>query len=193
MNAPTLHSQRLLLRPFTRDDLPAVYEIFRDETVNRFLPWFALRSLQEAEDFWREHLANERQNLYCYAICLQRDEVPVGYIHLGREDACDLGYGLCRAFWRQGLASEAGQLLLAQAQADGVPFVTATHDVNNPASGRVMQRLGMRYQYSYREQWQPKNIPVTFRMYQRNLDGDADRVYKGYWQRYPEHFVETAL
>ena len=76
---------------------------------------------------------------------------------------------------------------------DGVPFVTATHDVNNPGSGRVMQKLGMRYQYTYREQWQPKNIPVQFRLYQLNLDGNTDRVYRKYWELYPEHHIEKNL
>ena len=75
-------------------------------------------------------------------------------------------------------------------QKDGVPFVTATHDVRNPASGRVMRKLGMRYCYSYVEQWQPKDIPVTFRMYQLNLDGCSDRVYTKYWEQSAVRFVE---
>lgn len=74
-----------------------------------------------------------------------------------------------------------------------MPFVTATHDRENPRSGRVMQKLGMVYRYSYREQWQPKDISVVFRLYQLNLDGDRARVYRGYWDRFPEHFVETGL
>ncbi len=41
-----------------------------------------------------------------------------------------------------------------------------------------MKKLGMKYQYSYKEQWQPKDILVTFRMYQLNLDEHKDRVYK---------------
>ena len=45
---------------------------------------------------------------------------------------------------------------------DGVPYITATHDKNNPRSGGVMKQLGMKYQYSYEEQWQPKNIPVSY-------------------------------
>lgn len=73
----------------------------------------------------------------------------------------------------------------------GLPYITATHDVNNPRSGRVMQAIGMHYCYSYEELWQPKNFPVIFRMYQLNLDGQMDRVYREYWDRYPVHFVET--
>lgn len=73
-----------------------------------------------------------------------------------------------------------------------MPFVTAIHDRENPAA-RVMQKLGMAYRYSYREQWQPKNIPVVFRLYQLNLDGDNTRVYRAYWDKFPEHFVEAEL
>lgn len=56
-----------------------------------------------------------------------------------------------------------------------------------------MKRLGMKYQYSYKEQWQPKNFPVIFRMYQLNLDGKDTRVYKKYWDSYAVHFVEAHL
>ena len=63
---------------------------------------------------------------------------------------------------------------------DGIPYLTATHDVNTPRSGRVIQAVGMRYQYSYEELWQSKNFFVIFRMYQLNLDGDDERVYKEY-------------
>ena len=54
-----------------------------------------------------------------------------------------------------------------------------------------MQAIGMRYCYSYEELWQPKNFPVIFRLYQLNLDGQMDRVYREYWDRYPVNFVET--
>jgi len=48
----------------------------------------------------------------------------------------------------------------------------------------------MHYQYSYEELWQPKNLPVVFRMYQLNLDGNEKRRYEKYWNRYPRHFIE---
>ena len=54
-----------------------------------------------------------------------------------------------------------------------------------------MRNVGMQYQYSYEEQWQPKNILVTFRMYQLNLDGQEERVYKKYWDNAAVRFVEN--
>ena len=56
-----------------------------------------------------------------------------------------------------------------------------------------MRNVGMKYQYSYEEQWQPKNILVTFRMYQLNLDGNEGRVYKKYWDNSAVHFIEPNL
>lgn len=52
--------------------------------------------------------------------------------------------------------------------------------------------MGMVYQYSYEEQWQPKDIRVVFRLYQMDLDGQ-ERSYRGYWDRNPVHFVEPGL
>ena len=56
-----------------------------------------------------------------------------------------------------------------------------------------MRRLGMTYRYSYEEQWQPKDVRVTFRMYQLNLGRDGAPVFRGYWDRYAVHFVEPGL
>lgn len=40
-----------------------------------------------------------------------------------------------------------------------------------------MKKVGMKYCYSYKEQWQPKDFPVLFRMYQPNFDGNTDFVF----------------
>ena len=53
-----------------------------------------------------------------------------------------------------------------------------------------MKNVGMKYCYTYKEMWQPKNILVTFRMYQLNFDNNKNRVYKEYWDKYPEYFIE---
>lgn len=194
MNTPTLETQRLLLRKFTAADLDALYEIFRDEEVNTFLPWLPLKSLDDARDFYEARYARGYRLpcAYRYAICLKAENIPIGYIHVASDDSHDLGYGLRREFWHRGIATEAGRAVIEQVRRDGIPYLTATHGVRNPRSGRVMQRLGMRYQYSYEEQWQPKNRLVLFRMYQLDLDGTEGRVFRRYWERSAVHFVESS-
>ena len=103
-----------------------------------------------------------------------------------------MGYALARRFWRCGYTREASAALIERLRRDGVPYVTATHDRNNPRSGHVMRALGMRYCYSYEEQWQPKDFPVVFRLYQLNLDGGT-RVYRAYWEPSKKRFIESDL
>lgn len=192
MNTPTLETERLVLRRFTENDLQALYKIFSDEEVNQFLPWFPLKSMEEAALFYKERFAEkyERNRGYNYAICLKKDNFPIGYVNVSTEDSYDLGYGLCKEFWHQGIITEACKSVIEQLEKNGVPYITATHDVHNPRSGEVMKRLNMKYQYSYEEQWQPKDILVTFRMYQLNLDGQANRVFHKYWENATVHFIE---
>lgn len=187
-----LYTERLILRKFTEEDLPALFQIFSEEKGNRFLPWFPLRTFEEARSFYEKHYAEpyERRQGFRYAICLQSDNIPIGYITISTDESHDLGYGLREIFWNRGIVTEAGRKIVEAAKKGGIPYVTATHDRNNPRSGRVMQKLGMRYQYSYEEQWQPKNELVTFRLYQLNLDGNAGRIYRKYWETSEVHFVE---
>lgn len=143
MNTPVLETKRLILRKFTQEDLEALFLILKDEEVNKFLPWYPIKNLEETQKFYEERYA-----------------------------------------------TEAGRAVIEQVKKDGMSYITATHDRNNPRSGMVMRACGMKYCYTYEEQWQPKDFPVFFRMYQLNFDGNEDFVYKKYWDKYDHHFVE---
>lgn len=192
-NTPMIETERLILRKFAGDDIEALYKIYSDEEVNTFLPWYPLKNMDEAFVLFQEQYVAKYAlpQAYAYAICQKRDNYPIGYIKVDMEEHHDFGYGLRKEFWHQGIVTEAGKALINQVKKDGLPYITATHDRNNPRSGGVMRNVGMKYQYSYEEQWQPKDILVTFRMYQLNLDENKERVYKKYWDTYPVHFVET--
>ncbi len=192
-NTPTLQTERLILRRFCEQDTEAILHIFSDQEVNTFLPRFPITSYEEALTLYQENFQKkyEREQAYAYAICKKSDDIPIGYVIASMSEAHDFGYALCKEYWHRGIVSEASAAVIAQLKKDGVAFITATHDVNNPRSGHVMQRLGMRYCYSYvEEHWMPKDKCVTFRMYQLNLDGNETRVYHEYWDQY-RHFIES--
>lgn len=161
--------------------------------MNRFLPWFPLGTLEETKLFYNREFAEKYilKSAYNYAICLKEDNYPIGYINVSMNESYDFGYGLRKEFWHNGSVTEASKVVIEQLRKDGVPYITATHDVNNPRSGKVMKYLGMKYQYSYEERWMPKDILVTFRMYQLNLNGSNCKIYKKYWDKSAVHFVET--
>lgn len=185
MYIQALETGRLLLRPFTADDVDAVFQILSDRETNTFLPWFPVQTRAEAEAHLNERWLEptEKGNALHWAICLKADKLPIGYIHVDLAEPHDFGYGLRHEFWRQGIVTEACQAVLEEIKKSGMPYITATHDVNNPRSGAVMQKLGMTYRYSYREQWQPKDFPVTFRMYQLDFAPDIP-TYAGYGEKY---------
>ena len=194
-NTPTLETERLILRKFTENDIEALFDIYKDRDVNTYLPWFPLKSLDEAKVFFKERYL-EVYNQPCgykYAICLKSDNIPIGYVNVSMDDSHDLGYGLRKEFWHKGIVSEASKAVIEQVKKDGLLYITATHDIKNLRSGKVMKQSGMSYKYSYEEQWHPKNILVTFRMYQLNFDCNHDRVYKKYWDSSTVHFIETDI
>jgi len=192
MNTPPLETERLILRKFTEEDIDALFLILKDEEVNQFLPWYPMKDIEETKKFYAERYAAKyaEPQAYAYAICLKRDNYPIGYINVDMGESHDFGYGLRKEFWHRGIVSEAGKAVVELVKKDGLPYITATHDRNNPRSGNVMKACGMKYCYTYEEQWQPKDFSVLFRMYQLNFDGNEDFVYKKYWNMYENHFVE---
>lgn len=192
MNTPTIETERLILRRFTEEDMEALYRIYSDQETNRFLPWFPLKSMDEARELFAQRYAAQyaQPQAYAYAICLKKDNIPIGYIKVDMEEHHDFGYGLRKEFWHRGITTEAGRAVVEQVRRDGLPYLTATHDRSNPRSGSVMKKVGMKYRYSYEEQWQPKNLLVTFRMYQLNLDGNEERIYRKYWEQAKVRYVE---
>ena len=188
-----LNTQRLIIRKFYIDDTESLFSILSDEEVNKYLPWFPFKSLEDTKN----HLVNfylktnDNNNFYRYAVCLKENNIPIGYIHFeNNNDNNDFGYGLKKEYWNKGIITEAAKTVMEELKRNNVKYITATHDRNNIASGEVMKKIGMTYKYSYEELWQPKNFSVVFRMYQLNLDDNKERVYKGYLEKYSNHFIE---
>lgn len=170
-STPPLETERLMLRKFTFDDIDDMYSIYSDESVNKFLPWFPFASKAETEKYLRENIMPQYENQFSCRYCVELKETGkvIGYVSLGCIDlknrSGDLGYGLMKEYWNRGIITEASKEILKWLKDCGFRCITATHDVNNPASGEVMKKLGMKYRCSYDEMWQPKNFKVTFKLY----------------------------
>ena len=137
-------TERLLLRPGWAEDAPALARAIADETVVRNLataPWpFAL---EDAEAF----LAAPRDPaMPSFLITERTDSEPriVGACGLGRRPsgAVEMGYWIARPHWGKGFATEAGWALIDIARALNLPRLEASHFLDNPASGRVLEKLG---------------------------------------------------
>jgi RimJ/RimL family protein N-acetyltransferase len=135
---------RLLLRPGFPEDAPALAAALADKAIARNLavvPW--PYTLRDAEAF----LASPRDPVLPSFLIFERTAgAPrlVGSCGLGRRasGAVELGYWIGRLFWGRGIATEAGLALIDIARALGLGRIEASHFVDNPASGRVLEKLG---------------------------------------------------
>lgn len=165
------------MRKFELRDADELFRILSDEEVNRFLPWFPHKMREETLRFLQDSVFADYDKAiaYRYAVVLRSESRVIGCLSfLGideKERSGDIGYGLLREYWGKGIMTEAVKALLFRLKADGFRYATATHDVQNPASGRVMQKCGMRYVRTYPEFWQPKGIWVNFNLYRIDLNG----------------------
>jgi RimJ/RimL family protein N-acetyltransferase len=151
-----LRTPRLLLRPFRADDGPAVQRLagareVADTTLNVPHPY-----PDGAAEAWigAQPVAWEEGRAVALAICEAapgEDDGPlVGAIglHLVPEHAqAELGYWIAVDRWNRGYATEAGRAMLGLAfDTLRLHRVQARHFTRNAASGRVMQKLGMRFE-----------------------------------------------
>lgn len=160
-----LETERLLLRPFTLDDAPDVYENWaKDPEVTRFLQWQPHKDQEETYRILEDWVGQyEKGNYYNWAIVLKELGEPVGNISVVQQNdralQAHIGYCLGRAWWRQGIMSEALSAVIDYLFQEGYRRIDSRHNVNNPHSGDVMKKCGMRYEATLRQRgWDNSGI-----------------------------------
>ena len=135
---------RLLLRPGFPEDAPALAAAIADEAIVRNLaavPW--PYSVRDAEAF----LASPRDPILPSFLVFERGNAApqlVGACGLGRRasGSVEMGYWIARPFWSRGYATEACSALTEIARTLGLKSLEGSHFLDNPASARVLEKLG---------------------------------------------------
>lgn len=136
-------TQRLLLRPIWAEDWQDILSGISDEGVVRNLaraPW--PYSAQDARDFaGRAHDA--RLPSFLAILPSPNGQMVVGCAGLALDgDNVELGYWIARQYWGRGFATEAARGVMEIARLIGHRQLIAGHFTDNPASGRVLRKLG---------------------------------------------------
>jgi RimJ/RimL family protein N-acetyltransferase len=135
---------RLLLRPGFPEDAPALAAAIADRAIARNLanvPW--PYSMRDAEAY----LASPRDPILPSLLIFERTSgAPqlVGACGLGRRasGSVEMGYWIARPFWGRGYATEACRALIDIARTLGLTNLEGSHFLDNPASARVLEKLG---------------------------------------------------
>jgi len=148
MKPPELiETPRLRLRLPEIGDAGAIFEQYaQDAEVTRYLTWKPHRSREETVGFLKGVLSAWRErSAYAWVITRKPDHCLLGMIALRLEGhKANLGYVLTRAYWGQGYMTEAAQPVVELALQQSEIFrLWAVCDVDNLASARVLEKLGM--------------------------------------------------
>lgn len=168
---PTRHTPRLTLRRMTMHDADDVFAYSKDPLVAEHVLWDAQTSVQDARAYLRYMLRQYRLNLPAsWGIIHKEDKRLIGTIgfmsYSQDNNSAEVGYSLAREYWGQGLGTEALEACLHYAIFDmGLHRVEAQHELDNPASGRVMQKCGMVEEGVLRERLYNKGRYVDVRLY----------------------------
>ncbi len=142
-----LDTPRLRLRPFASSDQARLVAVFRDPYVRRYL-WDSLRvapaTVAELIDASEQSFRARGFGLWCAA---EPGGPTIGFCGLRPFDEAEveLIYGFLPEHWGRGFAGEVSRALLALGFEKGLARIWARTDLENKASERVMQRLGMRF------------------------------------------------
>ena len=152
-----IETERLILRRFRLEDAQAMYDRWAsDPEVTKYLTWPSHTSLEVSRrilENWVE--ANAQIDRYHWMIVLKELGQPIGSITVveHRDDIgeAEVGYCIGKQWWHKGLVTEAMMAVMGYLfDQVGVNRVEARHDLNNPHSGGVMKKCGMRYEGTLR-------------------------------------------
>ncbi|MCI8602055.1 MAG: GNAT family N-acetyltransferase [Oscillospiraceae bacterium] len=154
-----IETARLLLRRYTLDDAEAMYKNWAsDDAVTKFLTWPTHSSPAVSGRVLKEWLPHyDEADYYHWAIVLKEQGEPIGDIAVVKSitepiNAAHIGYCIGQRWWRQGITSEALKAVMDFLFDEvGVGRVESRHDPNNPNSGAVMRKCGMRFEGTLRQ------------------------------------------
>lgn len=166
-------TERLLLRPSWPEDARDLHQAIADEGIVRNLaraPW-----PYTAEDAVRFATQEHEEGFPTFLMMLRTNGAPrlIGACGIGSLDGeAELGYWIGRPFWGHGFATEASRAVVEIAKTIGHKKLVASHFTDNPASGKVLRKLG--FQSTGKTAQRHSNgrgIATTCALYEKAMDG----------------------
>ena len=135
-------SKRLTYRTIEASDLPRIVELAGDWDVARMTARIPFPYSQDQAQAWIDGLADGE---YVRAVVLDGEMIgAVGYVPDVDGISAEMGYWIGKPWWGRGYATEAAQALMQHCFAQGIKRLTCCHFVDNPASQRIIEKLGFK-------------------------------------------------
>ena len=144
-----METDRIILRPWRDSDAEVLYKWASDPDVGPRAGWAPHKSVEESLEIIRTVFIDA---FHTWAIELKATGEAIGAMGYGPSCECDLparegepliGYWVAKPFWNQGICTEALRLMLDHIrETTDIQSLISGHFVDNPASGRVMEKCG---------------------------------------------------
>lgn len=151
-------TRRLVLRPFRASDAEQAFvNWMSDPAVTHFLTWTPHEDVSFTQKLLAAWEAEAKSpDVYHWAIVWRETCAVIGDLSVvsadRRSGRAEVGYCLSRAFWGRGVMTEALSAAIAYLFCEaGFLRIEAKHAAANPASGRVMEKCGMRTEGTLRK------------------------------------------
>lgn len=148
-----IETKRLFLRKVTIGDSEAIFNNWAKDPENtKYVNWKAHKSINETKEIVNLWISEYKsKSCYRWIIELKETKEVIGGIDvvmlLEELECCEIGYILSKRFWNKGIMTEAlHEVLKYLFKKVGFHRIQAKHDVDNPASGRVMEKNGLKYE-----------------------------------------------
>lgn len=146
-----LETPRVLLRHQVIGDLDALWELYRDPEVTKYIPDAPKTRAEAREELeWFLHGHPRRPELGLWATILKENREFIGRSGLlpwtieGREEV-EVAYAIAREYWGRGLGTEIARGILQYGfEKLGLRRLISLIDPDNAASQKVAQKIGMR-------------------------------------------------
>ena len=182
----TIETSRLILRRAIREDAEAMFRNWAsDPEVTKYLTWPPHENVEVTQNLLERWTTEyEKDDYYHWMIVLKEIGEPIGSLlvtTVGRAQSAHIGYCIGQKWWHKGIMHEAVQAVIKYLFEEvGYHRVEAMHDPNNPNSGRVMRKCGMKYEGT---------THASDRNNQGICDADHYAILRSDWGK-PKHFME---
>lgn len=150
MTIPTIHTDRLTLRPFTLEDIEPLYRILSEPNILQYFPRPDPPDIKRVENIITYHLDHwEKYNLGWWAVVPNGQAALIGWNglqFLTEGGETEVGYLLSKPFWGSGYATEGARAALKYGfeKLNLQEIIGLTHP-KNTASQNVLKKCGLHY------------------------------------------------
>lgn len=152
LELPKIETRRLIIRPFVIEDSVGMYHNWAsDPRVTKYLTWNPHSNIEETKSIITRWISDANNSTeLTFAIEYKENNEVIGSINCFKVDLtfkqAEIGYCLAYDYWNHGIMTEALRAFICFCfETLKLETINACHHFENPASGRVMLKAGMKY------------------------------------------------